>query len=54
MANLGPSGFDATGIEPTTEFEVIPPAWYVAEVSGSDMRPNSKGTGEYLWLEFTG
>lgn len=53
MANLGPTGFDATGIEPTTDFEVLPAARYIAEVSASDMRPNSKGTGEYLWLEFT-
>lgn len=53
MANLGPSGFDASGIEPTSDFDVLPPAWYVAEVNASDMRPNSKGTGEYLWLEFT-
>ena len=53
MANLGPAGFDATGIEPTTDFEPLPVAKYVAEVSASDLRPNSKGTGEYLWLEFT-
>ena len=53
MANLGPAGFDATGIEPTTDFEPLPAAKYIAEVSTSDMRPNSKGTGEYLWLEFT-
>ena len=53
MANLGPTGFDATGIEPTTDFDPLPAGKYVAEATASDMRPNSKGTGEYLWLEFT-
>ena len=53
MSNLGPNGFDATGIEPTTDFEPLPAAKYIAEVSNSDMRPNSKATGEFLWLEFT-
>ena len=53
MANLGPTGFDATGIEPTTDFDPLPAGKYIAEVTASDMRPNSKGTGEYLWLEFT-
>lgn len=53
MANLGPTGFDATGVEPTTDFDPLPAGKYVADVSNSDMRPNNKGTGEYLWLEFT-
>ncbi len=53
MANLGPTGFDATGVEPTTDFDPLPAGKYIAEVSNSDMRPNNKGTGEYLWLEFT-
>jgi len=53
MANLGPNGFDASGIEPTTDFEVIPAGHYAAEITNSEMRPNSKQTGEFLWLEFT-
>jgi len=53
MANLGPNGFDASGIEPTTDFEVIPAGHYTAEITNSEMRPNSKQTGEFLWLEFT-
>jgi len=53
MADFGPNGFDATGIEPTTDFEVIPAGRYTAEITNSEMRPNSKQTGEYLWLEFT-
>ena len=53
MGNLGPSGFDASGVEPSADFDPLPPGWYVAELSGSAMLPNSKGTGEYLKLEFT-
>ena len=53
MSNLGINGFDATGIEPSTDFEVIPAGTYVAEITASSMLPNSKGTGEYLKLEFT-
>ena len=53
MANIGPNGFDATQVEPTTDFDTLPAGRYNAEISDSDMRTNSKGTGEYLWLEFT-
>ncbi len=53
MSNLGPNGFDATQVEPTVDFEHVPAGRYIAEITDSDMRENSKGTGEYLWLEFT-
>jgi len=53
MSNLGPNGFDATQVEPTADFEHVPAGRYIAEITDSDMRDNSKGTGEYLWLEFT-
>jgi len=53
MANLGPTGFDASVVEPTTDFDPLPAGKYTAEVTASDMRPNSKGTGEFLWLEFS-
>jgi len=53
MADLGQHGFDSTQVEPSTDFDVIPAGKYIAEINDSDMRPNSKGTGEYLWLEFT-
>ena len=53
MANIGPNGFDATQVEPTTDFDTLPAGRYTAEISDSDIRTNSKGTGEYLWLEFT-
>lgn len=53
MADLGQHGFDANQVEPSTDFDAIPAGKYVAAITDSDMRPNSKGTGEYLWLEFT-
>ncbi len=53
MANIGPNGFDATHVDPTVDFEHVPASRYTAEITDSDMRDNSKGTGEYLWLEFT-
>ena len=53
MANIGQNGFDATHIDPTVDFEHVPASKYTAEITDSDMRDNSKGTGEYLWLEFT-
>ncbi|MBZ0266258.1 DUF669 domain-containing protein [bacterium] len=53
MAELGHNGFDATHVEPSTDFEIIPAGRYTAAITDSDLRPNSKGTGEYMWLEFT-
>jgi len=53
MANIGQNGFDATHVDPTVDFEHIPVGKYIAEITDSDMRPNSKNTGEYLWLELT-
>ena len=53
MANIGQNGFDATHVDPTVDFEHVPAGRYTAEITDSDMRDNNKGTGEYLWLEFT-
>ncbi len=53
MANIGPNGFDATHVDPSVDFEHVPAGRYTAEITDSDMRDNSKGTGEYLWLELT-
>ena len=52
MAKL-PSAFDATVVEPITDFDPLPIGKYIAEVTASDMRTNCKETGKYLWLEFT-
>ena len=53
MVNIGNNGFDATHVDPSIDFEHVPAARYNAEITDSDMRDNSKGTGEYLHLEFT-
>ena len=53
MANIGPNGFDATQIDPTVDYEHVPAGRYNVEITDSDMLDNSKGTGEYLKLEFT-
>jgi hypothetical protein len=53
MVNIGNNGFDATHVDPSVDFEHVPAARYNAEITDSDIRDNSKGTGEYLRLEFT-
>lgn len=53
MANIGPNGFDATQIDPTLDYEHVPAGRYNVEITDSNMLDNSKGTGEYLKLEFT-
>jgi len=53
MVNIGANGFDATQVDPTVDLEHVPAGRYNAEISDSDMEDNSKGTGEYLKLEFT-
>ena len=53
MANIGPNGFDATQIDPTVDYEHVPAGRYNVEITDSDMLDNSKGTGEFLKLEFT-
>ena len=51
MATL--AGFNANDIDTTTTYDALPAGTYVAVISGSEMRPNRNGTGEYLKLEFT-
>ncbi len=48
MAGLN---FDATQVEPSQPFEVIPPGDYKVQIVDSDMRPTKDGNGQYLWLE---
>jgi hypothetical protein len=50
MADL--HGFDAAQVEPTTPFEPIPAAKYVAVIVESEMKPNKAGTGNYLQIKF--
>ena len=48
MAQLS---FDATTVEPTEAFAVIPAGKYLAQIVTSEMRPTKDGNGHYLWLE---
>lgn len=50
MANLGTT-FDATAVDPTSTYEVLPPGKYPVQIVGSEMRPTRDGQGQYLWLE---
>ena len=44
-------GFNASNIDPTTDFELIPDGRYVAIITDSVMKPTKSGNGHYL--EFT-
>jgi hypothetical protein len=48
MAELS---FDATQIDPSQQFEAIPPGKYKVQIVASEMRPTKDGNGQYLWLE---
>ena len=50
MASFGHT-FDASTVEPTTPFEVLPPGKYLVQVVASEMRPTKDGMGQYLLLE---
>ena len=50
MANLGTT-FDATSVDPTTSYDVLPPGKYAVQIVQSEMRPTKDGNGQYLWLE---
>ena len=50
MANLG--NFNANNVEPTTDFEPIPPGKYLAVITDSEMKPTKSGNGQYLELTF--
>lgn len=49
MASLN---FDATSVAPRSGgFPVVPPGKYVVHIVNSERRPNSKNTGDLLYLE---
>jgi len=50
MADFGHT-FDASRIEPSTAYEVLPPGKYLAQIVNSEMRPTRDGMGQYLYLE---
>lgn len=45
--------FDSTNVAPNEAPEAIPPGWYNAQMTGSEMKPTSDGSGTYLKCEFT-
>src|SRR3954454_17718498 len=45
--------FDATQVEPSTAFEVIPAGKYHVQIVNSEMRATLSGNGQYLWLELS-
>jgi len=47
-ANL--AGFDASTVEPTTAYEVLPAGEYQAMITDSEMKTTKNGNGEYLQL----
>ena len=44
------TAFDATGIEPTTAYEILPAGKYRAQIVESEMRVTKNGMGQFLWL----
>ena len=50
MADL--HGFDASRIEPTSDFDPLPAGKYVAAIVASEMKPTKAGTGQFLELTF--
>lgn len=50
MASFGQT-FDASAIEPSSGYDVLPPAKYLVQIVNSEMRPTKDGRGQYLYLE---
>ena len=50
MASFGHT-FDASSIEPSNGYEVLPPGKYLAQIVASEMRVTKDGNGQYLYLE---
>jgi hypothetical protein len=51
MANL--NGFNATEVEPTSNFEPLPAGKYLAAITESEMKPTKSGAGSYLQMTLT-
>lgn len=50
MARFGTT-FDASTVDPSKAFEVLPPGKYLVQIVASEMRVTRDGQGQYLWLE---
>lgn len=46
MSNL--ASYNTDGVEPTKSFEPLPPGWYTAIVTDSQIKDTKAGTGKYL------
>lgn len=44
--------FDASTVEPTTDFDPLPAGKYVAVITESEFKPNNARTGSYLQFTF--
>ena len=44
------TSFDATSVEPTTPYELLPAGKYRAQIVESEMRVTKNGMGQFLWL----
>ena len=44
------TSFDATSVEPTTPYELLPAGKYSAQIVESEMRVTRNGLGQFLWL----
>ncbi len=49
MASFGQT-FDASAVEPSN-YDVLPPGKYLAQIIASEMRATKDGNGQYLYLE---
>ncbi|MDR0391803.1 MAG: DUF669 domain-containing protein [Planctomycetaceae bacterium] len=50
MAQLN---FDASQVDPSIPFEVLPSGKYVAEITNTELKPIKSGDGSYLEFEYT-
>jgi hypothetical protein len=50
MASFGQT-FDASSVEPSAGYDVLPPGKYLGQIVASEMRPTRDGSGQYLFLE---
>ena len=44
------TAFDASGIEPTTAYDLLPAGKYRAQIVESEIRVTKNGMGQFLWL----
>lgn len=51
MAHLGP--FNASEVEPSSNFDPLPAGKYLAAITESEMKATKNGSGSYLQLTFT-